>query len=120
MRLPWVSRARCREAEDAAFQHLHLFQAEQRRFDALLEKYHALKLQGATIPEPIVTRSAKEVDPLTQAVLNASAGKPPQVRAMMMKQLNEDRKSVEAGLMDESDIFRRIDSGFTPDDGIPE
>lgn len=125
MRLPWVARAHfdlLRHNYDEA-RHLHasmcvLYEGATSRFDNLLEKYHALKLQGATITEPQVQREKKEIDELTQAVLNKCAGKSPQIRAMMLKQLNDDRNNP---LLEEIDILRRIENGFTADDvGLPE
>lgn len=125
MRLPWVPRwvfdlmfeqaNRDREkASNAAF-------AMRLEYDALLNRYHALKLQGATLPEVVVPRERKEIDPLTQAVLDASRGKPPHIRNAMMKQLEQDRHAVELGHLEVSDVLRRIENGFASDDaGLPE
>lgn len=91
-----------------------------KRYDALLEKYHALKLAGASIPEPPVQRERKSMDELDRRLIQASAGKSRPVQAAMHKQLAEDRKAIELGLLTEGDVMRRIEQGFTPDDGIPE
>jgi hypothetical protein len=89
---------------------------ERDRYDALLDKYHALKLNGATIPEPVVTAQKKEPDPLVQTINVLSAGKPG-LRAQMMAQLAADRRNP---LMDDADILQRIQQGNPAyEEGVP-
>lgn len=86
------------------------------RYDALLDKYHALKVSGATIPEPVRPVERKEPDALVQTINVLSAGKPG-LRAMMMKQLAQDRANP---LLDDADILQRIQSGMPMyEEGIP-
>lgn len=120
MRLPWVSREAYDAVSSANDDMRVMLSTERNRFDRLIDKFTALRVQGATIPETVLPRTARTIDPLTQAVLQASVGKSAGVRQSMLKQLAEDKKSIEAGFMDEVDVMRRIESGFTPDDGIPE
>ncbi len=84
-RWPWVPRSRWADAETRAAKAntaLHLAEAnagywrhyhdeERRLYAELLEKYHALKLQGAVIPEPppvVVPRVDAPVDPVKRAI----------------------------------------------------
>lgn len=137
MKWPWVSRARLAEVE-AALAHqrqafldtLSLAQAikdgcvreaatataradgAEKRCDALLEKYHALKLMGAEAPAPRVVLEKREPDPVVLAV-NA-AGRSPAVRSLMLQQAKRDR----AAGMDDTEIIDRIERG-TGVDGVP-
>jgi hypothetical protein len=76
MRWPWVSR----EMYDNLFTAL---QAQQRgssaAYNLLLDRYHALKLQGAVSPEPRQPVEAKEPDPIQYAI-NDKAGTNPALR----------------------------------------
>lgn len=81
MKWPWVSRAVVDEAEGQArelvgrsFALTQQLECERARYDALLEKYHALKVVGAA-PEVIrAPIEAPEPDPVTQAILARSHG----------------------------------------------
>lgn len=79
-------------------------------YDDLLARYHALKLQGATTPEPERTIPAKPIDPVLSAINDASAGKDAKVRVGMIRQAAVDK---EAGLKPE-DIILRIQRGNRP------
>lgn len=54
------------EAEVTEAKRLH--EMERRRFDDLLEKYHALKLQGAAVPEPAPKLPEYAPDPIQLAI----------------------------------------------------
>lgn len=124
MRLPWVSRTFYEEtvfdAQREAQGWRACYEGEARRFDQLMEKYHALKLVGASVPEPIVPRPVKEFDPLTQAVNETAKGKPPHLRAAMLKQLTLDKKAIELGTLDENEVIERILQGVPQADGVAE
>lgn len=122
VRWPFVSRARFELLEHnygALRSETHWLREEMslnyERYSALLEKYHALKLQGAVAVEPVVIPAKKEADPAIQAINVLSAGKPG-LRAQMMKQLNADRANT---LIDEADIMQRIEMGVVIDEGLP-
>lgn len=122
MRLLWVSRERFEQVcEFHRIQvqytgdHARRVIEERARYDALLEKYHALKLQGAVAVEPQTPIARKEVDEVTQRINVLSAGKPG-LRAQMLKQVQSDR--LLNGLND-IEILQRIEAGVTTDDGVP-
>lgn len=81
MKWPWVSRAvlddaegRCRELTGRAFVLSEQVERERTRYDALLDKYHALKIVGAGLPpEP---RTPAPPNPVTQAIIAKSHGNP--------------------------------------------
>lgn len=119
---PFVSRARFdllqhnfteirRDLHNAAV----ALSARDDRYDSLLEKYHAMKLQAAVAPDPIVPRTVKEADPIIQQINVLSAGRPG-LRAQMMRQLNTDR-TVE--MLDDAEIMQRIEMGVVIDEGLP-
>lgn len=126
VRLPWVSRelyeqARRRYDEQGAlyahdmdYAYGTVLKAERERYDSLLTKYHALKLQGAVVVEPIVPVERKEIDPVTQRINVLSAGKPG-LRAAMMKQVQSDRL---LNGLDDMAILQRIEAGVTTDEGV--
>lgn len=117
-----MDRARQSAASDAIHHALRLvidrqtgeLAAERERYDALLEKYHALKLAGASTPEPTVAHDRPTPDPLMQAITLRAAGNP-QLRATMLRQLAEDRRNP---LLSDMDIERRIQDGIAVD-GVP-
>lgn len=121
MKWPLVSRAALEIAEaqlvasrEANRQVLEMWAAEANRHAALLEKYHALKLSGASLPEPERTIAPRVVDPIQAAINKASTGKDPKVRAAMWRQVEIDRK---AGLKDD-EIVVRVLAGNRPADDI--
>jgi hypothetical protein len=126
VRWPWVSRRSFELLQHNYDQLRHAIHSEEQwaatlersrsDYNALLDKYHALKLQGASAPDPILAPATrKELDPIVQQINVLSAGKPG-LRATMMAQLNSDR--IISGLSD-AEIMKRIESGVTADDGIP-
>lgn len=124
MKWPWVSREQYddyvrahRMLGDELTRQRNALDAERARYDALLDKYHALKFVGATIPEPVRPLERKDPDPLMQAINVLSAGKPG-LRTTMMQQLATDRANP---LLDDADILQRIQSGVSvyDDEGVP-
>lgn len=115
MSLPWVSR----ESYDMLIA-LHNATAQDltasfERFDALLEKYHALKLAGASVPEPKAEpQPPKEPDPVTSAII-ARAGKSQALRKHYYEFVNEQRKE---GVPDD-EIAHAILTGVDDDAGVP-
>lgn len=89
--------------------------AERLRFDALMEKFCAIKIAGGEIPESVVPRERKEPDAAVMQINMLSSGRPG-LRAQMMKQLNMDRAS---NLFDEVEIQQRIEMGVVADEGVP-
>lgn len=87
---------------------------ERERYEALLDKYHALKLQGATITEPHAPIERKEQDEVTRRINILSVGRPG-LRAQMLKQVANDRLF---GGLDDVAIMQRIEAGVTSDDGV--
>lgn len=136
MRWPWVSRARLdlalnnlqrahdeasRERHECAVRYDQSVQFLQDRNvelckqnESLLEKYHALKLQGAEIPAPRPVPVHREPDILKQAVLSRTHGKPA-IQKLALQQLARDR--MDPTLNDEQ-ILQRIEQGTDPD-GVP-
>lgn len=115
MRWPWVSQDTLVEiiklgADTAA----KVDQKWQARYDLLLERYHALKLQGASQPEPAATLERPAFDPV-QAAITAKAGPDRKLRALMGREAAQART---LGIPDD-EIIRQIESGVEIDDGIP-
>ncbi len=110
MSLPWVSREAF-DALDKAWHELHF--ADLQRYDALLEKYHALKLQGAFIPEPAVQHTPRGPEPKDElkALIAAQAGTDLRRRGMMLRQLRQDR----ADGVSPEEIRRSIENGVQSD-----
>lgn len=75
MRWPWVSREladmACAQVRDYAAR----LQMVTRNYDALLEKYHALKMQGATFSEPTRVVEQKRPDPVQDAITEKSGNR---------------------------------------------
>lgn len=88
--------------------------SEMARYDALLSKYHALKLQGAVIVGPPVPIERKEQDEVMRRVNILSVGKPG-LRAQMLRQVESDRK---LHGMNDVEIMQRIEAGVTRDEGV--
>jgi hypothetical protein len=121
MSLPWVSRL----AFEAVVNHAaSLIKENDRlsvRFDSLLEKYHALKLQGAEAPPPIVPVQVAAprdeafwgVDEM-KTLIAEQAGTDLRRRAIMLRQLKQDR----ADGVSPEEIRRSIENGVQSD-GIP-
>lgn len=112
MSLPFVSRqhhedvvAFYKKSSDTAWEH----------YAGVLEKYHALKMQGATKAEPTPeARPKPEPDPVTQAIL-AKAGKSQQLRKHYYEFVNEKRKE---GFSDDT-IAAAILKGQDDMEGVP-
>lgn len=118
MRWPWVSRGRYDELKEHAQFLCEQLSERQRmvenghRFTSdLIDKLQALKLQGATVPEPQPTIERKELDPV-QAAITAKAGPDRKLRAMMSREAMQSRA---AGIPD-IEILQAIEQGVTVDD----
>lgn len=91
----------------------------ERRFDALLEKYHALKVDGAvsvepltaTAPVPVAVQSAADD---MKARIADKCGSNLKLRGIMLRQLAADRA---AGLDDDT-IRNAIETGYESE-GVP-
>lgn len=115
MSWPWVSRAVYMARHREFLREREVHHAEMRdwtvRYDTLLDKYHALKLSGAFIPEPPKTLERPEFDPV-MAAITAKAGPDRKLRAMMA---GEAMRSRQAGIPD-IEIIQAIEQGVTVDD----
>lgn len=126
MKWPWVSREAYDEraaslvrAVDQVGQLVAAAHDQRTRYDMLLEKYHALKLQGAAIPEPQPTLPKRERDPLIEAI-NAKAGSNHFLRARMIERLRTDRVLIERGELTEQQVLENIRNGEpTPEMEVP-
>lgn len=118
MRWPFVSRS----DYDIAMDSIEVFkvraaefrvQAElaDRHYDDLLDKYHALKVSGATPPQP--PPQPVQVDPVIAAINDAS-NRDPKLRALMSREAQRLRL---AGF-DDHEIIQQIQDGVTPE-GLP-
>lgn len=83
-----------------------------RRYQDLLDKYHALKLQGAAEPVAPIAPAPRPIDPIMQEIA-AQCGGNTAKRGLMLRQVARDRK---AGLDDEV-ILSRIRQGSQESDG---
>lgn len=129
---PWVSRGDMVAAlvrqqlsseariADLKSSHAHILDALDRQIgriceerDAMALRYHALKLQGASEPEPPRVVERTVVDPVIAAVNIACVGKE-QARKGMLVQVARDR---EAELSDQ-DIILRIQRGNRPQEEV--
>lgn len=124
---PFVSRAehnrQAQSAVDAAARdtaawwsaHLErMVTAQNDRYDALLDKYHELRLAGAFVPGPAPAPAAKPApDPVTQAII-LKAGSSRQLRKHYADFVTEQRT---AGVSDE-EIAQAIIQGVTDDEGV--
>lgn len=117
MKLPWVSRSeydlaivQLNAARTAGEQYAAWWAGVAARYDDLLAKYHMLKLQGATAPEPQRAVESAPRDPVMEAVNVACAGKDAKVRAAMLTQVKRDRTAK----MPDAEIILRIQRGSRP------
>lgn len=101
--------ARCLAVEGA-------LERQNARYDTLLEKYHALKVTGATDPGTIAPRP--QADALDKAMAAAMAGLPPELRRAAQLQLAQDRRAIEAGFLTEDDVLRKMRRGVSLE-GVP-
>lgn len=124
MRWPWASREvlemvieRFAEAErERADATRHLLDQQEARYADLLAKYQALKLAGAVeVPTPStpVALPATEPDEMVE-LIHAKSGGNLRRRALMLRQLAQDRRDG----IEEEQIQARIEHGI-PSDGVP-
>lgn len=81
------------------------------QYELLLEKYHALKVSGASVPEPTPILQRPEFDAV-QAAITAKAGPDKRLRAMMSREAMQSRA---AGIPD-IEIIQAIEQGVTVDE----
>lgn len=111
MKWPWMSRETlntwkyCYDSAIAANTYL------QTQNTDLLEKYHALKLQGAAVPEEPQKLAPTNMDPVMCAI-TAKAGPDRKLRAMMSREAMQSRA---AGIPD-IEIIQAIEQGVTVDE----
>jgi hypothetical protein len=113
---PWVSREAFDEVIRTMAYHQQAVNVANERYDALLEKYHALKLQGAEAPPPVTQyppRTAEPDDEL-KALIAEQAGGDLRRRAIILRQLRQDR----ADGVSPEEIRRQIEQGIQAD-GVP-
>lgn len=106
MRLAWVSRTLYEAMRDDAREQLA--QAAL-AYKELLTKYHQLKLQGATLVEPVVHHQRSTIDSVEQAIQAACIGRPELIPIMRRQAMREKN----AGLP-EREITLRIQHGVRP------
>lgn len=112
MRWPWVSRE---DFDAQTEQATSLLADERQRYDALLEKYHALRTSGASVPEPKPEpRKAPEPDAVTQAIIKKSGNS-----KLLRKHYAEYVANCRAGGIGEDEIAQSILVGETDDGGVP-
>jgi hypothetical protein len=89
---------------------------ERARYDALIEKYHALKLQGAESVPPVVqyTPIVREKDDELKLLIADQAGGDLRKRGLMLRQLAQDR----ADGVSPEEIRRSIEQGVQAE-GVP-
>lgn len=116
MRWPWVSQSTYnRHTQVLIDAQASLIQQNEwmnDAYEALLDKYHALKVQGATVPE--APRNAKPVDPVSAAITQA-AGHDPKLRALMAREAMRMR----AAQFPDHEIVEAIQNGVTSMEGLP-
>lgn len=111
MRWPWVSRSfndyviNC--VNEGRRENLRLYGT----INSLFEHIQALKIQGASVPEPAPTLQRPEFDPV-QAAITAKAGPDKRLRAMMIREAMQSRA---AGIPD-IEIIQAIEQGVTVDE----
>lgn len=82
------------------------------RYDALLEKYHALKASGAAPELSPLTRP--ERDPVIDAI-TYKAGTDSKLRSIMIQAAMAQRAADKS----DEEIIKQIESGIADDEGIP-
>lgn len=119
MKLPWVSREALDYAKQEAREWSRLCSdmnarevETSRRYDALLEKYHALKVAGAAAPP--APAQPREVDAVTQAIIAMSRGRP----LLYQHYATYVTKARALGVDDET-IAKAIIEGEPDDQGVP-
>lgn len=83
-------------------------------YKELMGMYHALKVIGASIPEPPKPLERPEFDPV-MAAITEKAGPDKKLRAIMSREAMQSRA---AGIPD-PEIVQAIEQGMTVEDGIP-
>lgn len=115
LRWPWVARWVYDSVQDDLSVVRSDLQTEiaswRIRYEALLDKYHALKLSGASVPEPTPTLLIPAFDPVLAAI-TAKAGPDRKLRAMMSREAIQSRA---AGVPD-IEIIQAIEQGVTVDE----
>lgn len=115
MRWPWVSREMYELAIGDCNAKYESLRQSERRYDALLDKYHALRSAGASLPEPkSEPLPAKEPDIVTQAIIAKSRGNPA-LRKHYADYVREQR----AMNVSDEDIAAGIIQGDNDDGGVP-
>lgn len=117
MSLPWVSRTTFEMALTVSKLAHEEAQVWRRQYQDLLAKYHQLRLQGQTAPEPTPEPPARrEVDPVIAAI-NEKTANDPRLRAAALAQLAQDRQLGKSN----EDILRSIYTGMSvfEDEGTP-
>ena len=115
MKLPWVARSAFdtyREAVAVAqAQRERTLDALRRQYDSLLEKYHALRVDGAVVPVGAGRVEPKPVDPVVAAVMARAMTVAPsargQARQFMLRWVQEQR----AMGMDELELVKALERG---------
>lgn len=107
MNFPFVSRGRF----DDAVERLRVRDTE---YAELLYDFKALRLQGASIPDPVPTLPRSKPDPVMLAISKA-AGSDSALRSMMTKAAMAARQMGAA----DDDIIQNIERGVPVDDGVP-
>jgi len=79
-----------RDSHQAALDAMRLHEMERRRFDDLLTRYDALRVQGAVPKQDLVPLASKPPDIVTQSILR-KAGSSAQLRKHYFDYVNEQR-----------------------------
>lgn len=112
MRLPWVSRAAFDLSQHNNAQlHLLVKEHADARYDNLLSKYHALRLQGANVPEPKPAVIAKEPSMLDMAITEKAGGNH-RLRLHLTRWAAEQRQA----RVDDGEIMERVTTWSTDTD----
>ena len=123
MSLPWVSREEYNvlkgiydDAMERWTDARNDLLTERKRYDELLEKYHALKLQGAEPVPPAAQYASRppEPDDELKALIAEHSGGDIRKRYIMLRQLKQDR----ADGVSPEEIRRSIESGVQAE-GVP-
>lgn len=112
MRWPFVSRRAYDDVKAMKNVECENYKALFKEYRDLLDKYHALKVQGAAVPEG--PRDAKPIDPVSAAITQA-AGHDPKLRALMAREAMRMR----AAQFPDHEIVDAIQNGVTSMEGLP-